>query len=60
MGLCPGGNQGFSSINPCSQLQEKADAWLITFNHRRRLHGDYMRGRTPHRVLDNHKKNKAP
>ena len=42
----------FTSIR---QLQAEADAWLITYHHRRRNHGDYMRGRTPHQVLDNHK-----
>jgi transposase InsO family protein len=41
------------------QLQAEADAWLITYHHRRRNHGDYMRGRTPHQILDNHKRNKA-
>ena len=46
----------FSSIR---QLQAEADAWLITYNHRRRNHSDYMRGRTPHEILDNHKRNKA-
>jgi len=46
----------FTSIR---QLQAEADAWLVTYNHRRRNHGDYMRGRTPSQVLDNHKKNKA-
>jgi transposase InsO family protein len=46
----------FGSIR---QLQAEADAWLITYHHRRRNHGDYMRGRTPHQVLDNHKRNKA-
>ncbi|MGH9466453.1 MAG: DDE-type integrase/transposase/recombinase, partial [Terriglobales bacterium] len=46
----------FGSIR---QLQAEADAWLITYNRRRRNHGDYMAGRTPHEVLDNHKKNKA-
>ena len=46
----------FTSIR---QLQAEADAWLITYHHRRRNHGDYMRGRTPHQVLDNHKRNKA-
>jgi transposase InsO family protein len=33
------------------QLQAAADAWLITYNHRRRNHSDYMRGRTPHQIL---------
>jgi transposase InsO family protein len=46
----------FTSIK---QLQAEADAWLVTYNRRRRNHGDYMRGRTPSQVLDNHKKNKA-
>ena len=46
----------FTSIR---QLQAEADAWLITYNHRRRNHSDYMRGRTPHEILDNHKRNKA-
>ena len=45
----------FASIR---QLQAEADAWLCTY-HRRRNHGDYMRGRTPQGVLDNHKKRKA-
>jgi transposase InsO family protein/transposase len=46
----------FTSVR---QLQAEADAWLLTYNRRRRNHGDYMRGRTPQEVLDNHKKNKA-
>ena len=29
------------------------------YHHRRRNHGDYMRGRTPHQILDNHRRNKA-
>ena len=41
------------------QLQAEADAWLIGYNHRRRNHSDYMRGRTPHEILDNHKKKQA-
>ena len=46
----------FTSIR---QLQAEADSWLITYNRRRRNHGDYMRGRTPQQILDNHKQNKA-
>ena len=46
----------FTSIR---QLQAEADAWLVHYNSRRRNHGDYMRGRTPHEILDNHKRNKA-
>ena len=41
------------------QLQAEADAWLVTYNRRRRNHGDYMRGRTPQEILDNHKQRKA-
>ena len=37
------------------QLQAEADAYLLTYNRRRRNHGDYMRGRTPQEILDNHK-----
>jgi transposase InsO family protein len=46
----------FTSIR---QLQAEADAWLVTYNNRRRNHGDYMRGRTPRQVLDTVKANKA-
>ena len=46
----------FTSIR---QLQAEADAWLITYHHRRRNHGDYMAGRTPHQILDNYRRNKA-
>jgi transposase InsO family protein len=46
----------FTSIR---QLQAEADAWLTTYNRRRRNHGDYMRGRTPQAILDNHKRNQA-
>ena len=38
----------FTSIG---QLRAEADAWLIGYNHRRRNHSDYMRGRTPAQVL---------
>ena len=41
------------------QLQAEVDAWLATYHHRRRNHGDYMRGRTPHEILDNYRKNRA-
>jgi transposase InsO family protein len=41
------------------QLQAAADAWLVTYNHRRRNHGAYMRGRTPHQVLTRYPKNLA-
>jgi transposase InsO family protein len=46
----------FTSIR---QLQSEVDAWLTTYHHRRRNHGDYMRGRTPHEILDKHKRNRA-
>jgi hypothetical protein len=32
---------------------------VITYNRHRRNHGDYLRGRTPHEILDNHKGHKA-
>jgi transposase InsO family protein len=41
------------------QLGAEAEAWLLTYNHRRRNHGDYMRGRSPKQVLDNHKRHNA-
>jgi len=34
----------FTSIR---QLQAEADAWLTTYNHRRRNHSDYMKGQRP-------------
>lgn len=37
------------------QLRAEADTWLIDYNHRRRNHGDFMRGRTPAQVLREHK-----
>jgi transposase InsO family protein len=43
--------RAFTSIG---QLRAEADAWLIDYNHRRRNHGDYMRGRTPAQVLRQH------
>ena len=46
----------FTSIR---QLQAEADSWLVTDHHRRRNHGEYMRGRTSHQVLDSHRRNKA-
>ena len=39
----------FSSI---AQLQHEADAWLITYNTRRRNHGNYMAGRRPAELLE--------
>ena len=41
-------DERFSTIG---QLRAEADAWLIDYNHRRRNHGDFMRGRTPAEVL---------
>lgn len=41
------------------QLQAEADAWLIRYNTRRRNHGDYMAGRRPIDIVDNHPTNKA-
>ena len=39
----------FGSIR---QLQREADAWLHTYNNRRRNHGDYMAGRRPTDLLE--------
>jgi hypothetical protein len=33
------------------QLQTEADSWLVHYNTRRRNHGDYMAGRTPHHMI---------
>jgi transposase InsO family protein len=41
------------------QLQAAADAWLITYNHHRRNHSDYMRGRTPHQILTDYPTHQA-
>ena len=46
----------FASVR---QLQAEVDAWLVGYHYRRRNHGDYMAGRTPHEVLDKHRKNRA-
>ena len=46
----------FTSVR---QLQAEADAWLLTYHHRRRNHGDYMRGRTPHGILSKYRRNRA-
>ncbi len=40
------------------QLQGEADAWLTDYHHRRKNHGDYMRG-PPHQMLDSFKRNEA-
>jgi transposase InsO family protein len=37
------------------QLRAEANAWLSSYNHRRRNHGAFMRGRTPAQVLATHK-----
>lgn len=41
------------------QLQAEADAYLVTYNTKRKNHGEFMRGRTPREVLDSHLKPKA-
>ena len=47
---CVGGVFATSAVphrsSPFCQLQAEADAWLTRCHHRRRDHGDYMRGRT--------------
>jgi transposase InsO family protein len=46
----------FSTVR---QLQSEIDSWLVHYNTRRRNHSDYMHGRTPLEMLDNHRKRKA-
>lgn len=46
-------------FNSIRQLQAEADAWLTSYHHRRRNHSDYMRGRTPAQILDNHRTHQA-
>jgi len=46
----------FSSVR---QLQAEADAWLHRYNTRRRNHGNFMHGRTPRQVLDEHTTKRA-
>ena len=41
-------------FNSIRQLQAEVDAYLLRYHHRRRNHGDYMAGRTPKEMLDNH------
>jgi transposase InsO family protein len=41
------------------QLQAEADAWLVRYNTRRCNHSDFMRGRTPKQLLDNHRQTRA-
>ena len=36
------------------QLQAEMDAWVPHYHHRRRNHGDFMRGRTPRQMLTIH------
>lgn len=42
-----------------TQLRAELESWLVTYNTRRRNHSDFMRGRTPRAVLDQHRKNQA-
>jgi transposase InsO family protein len=46
----------FASVR---QLQAEATTWLVRYNTRRRNHGDYMAGRRPADILDNHHPNQA-
>jgi transposase InsO family protein len=41
------------------QLQAEADSWLARYNTRRPNQGDFMRGRTPRQVLDEHNTKQA-
>lgn len=46
-------------FNSTRQLQTEIDAWLTDYNHRRRNHSDYMRGRTPRQMLTLHRNRQA-
>lgn len=46
-------------FNSVRQLQAEATAWLVRYNTRRRNHGDYMAGRRPVEILDNHRREQA-
>ncbi len=39
------------SFHSVKQLEAEADAWLLTYNYRRKNHGDYMRGRIPGDIM---------
>ena len=47
------------SFHSVRELQREADAWLLTYNFRRRNHGDYMRGRIPGDMLGRSRKKAA-
>jgi transposase InsO family protein len=42
-----------------TQLRAEIESWLVTYNTRRANHSDFMRGRTPRQVLDEHRNKKA-
>jgi transposase InsO family protein len=42
-----------------TQLRAELDTWLVTYNTRRPNRSDFMRGRTPRQVLDEHRKKQA-
>ncbi len=42
-----------------TQLRAEINTWLVDYNTRRPNHSDYMAGRTPRQVLDQHRKNRA-
>jgi hypothetical protein len=39
------------TVHQSPPAPSRGNAWLITYNYRRRNHSDYMRGRTPHQIL---------
>jgi transposase InsO family protein len=41
------------------QLRAEINTWLVDYNTRRPNHSDFMRGRTPRQVLDEHTKKRA-
>ena len=50
------GDRPFTAVTSprSANSRPKRTRGCITYNHRRRNHGDYMRGRTPHEILDRH------
>jgi len=41
------------------ELRREIDSWLVGYNTRRKNHGEFMAGRTPKQVLDQHRSKRA-
>jgi transposase InsO family protein len=46
-------------FNSVGQLRNEIDSWLVDYNTRRPNHSDFMAGRTPRQVLDQHHNKRA-